>query len=142
MKISTRGRYSLRLLIDIAIHSDGKPVRIKDIAIRQGISDKYLEQIISSLNKAGFVKGIRGSQGGYYLAVKPEHCTAGMVLRTVEGDLAPVGCIDAKSNGCRRKGNCATLLLWQKLDKAIEQVVDSVTLADLVSWQKAMDEQS
>lgn len=94
MKISTKGRYALRLMLDLALHDNGEPVRIKDIAARQEISDKYLEQIISSLNKAGYVKSIRGPQGGYKLAKKPSYYTVGMILRLTEGSLAPVACLD------------------------------------------------
>jgi len=93
MKISTKGRYALRLMLDIALNDAKTPVRIKDIAERQQISDKYLEQIVSSLNKAGFVKSLRGPQGGYRLTKKPEEYTVGMILRLIEGSLAPVACL-------------------------------------------------
>ncbi len=138
MKISTKGRYALRLLLDLALHDSDAPVRIKDIAARQDISDKYLEQIISSLNKAGYVKSIRGPQGGYKLARDPESYTVGMILRLTEGSLAPVACLDDEVNTCDRQETCATLKLWQMLDEAIREVVDRVTLADLVEWQTDM----
>lgn len=138
MKISTKGRYALRLMLDLAMHDSDAPVRIKDIAARQDISDKYLEQIISSLNKAGYVKSIRGPQGGYKLARDPESYTAGMILRLTEGSLAPVACLDDDINTCDRQESCATLKLWQMLDEAIKGVVDKVTLADLVEWQMEM----
>ena len=138
MKISTKGRYALRLMLDLALHDSDAPVRIKDIAARQDISDKYLEQIISSLNKAGYVKSIRGPQGGYKLARDPESYTVGMILRLTEGSLAPVACLDDEVNTCDRQETCATLKLWQMLDEAIEGVVDRVTLADLVEWQTEM----
>ena len=102
MKISTKGRYALRLMLDLALHDSDAPVRIKDIAARQDISDKYLEQIISSLNKAGYVKSIRGPQGGYKLARDPESYTVGMILRLTEGSLAPVACLDDEVNTCDR----------------------------------------
>ena len=136
MKISTRGRYAMRLMMDIAIHGEEKPVRIKDIAARQELSEKYLEQIISILNKAGFVKSVRGPQGGYRLARTPEQYTAGMILRLTEGSLAPVDCLDGEENDCKRQGECVTLLLWKKIDDAIRGVVDHVTLADLLEWQQ------
>lgn len=137
MKISTKGRYALRLMIDIAMNDNGNPVRVKDISARQDISMKYLEQIISILNKAGYVRAIRGPQGGYRLVKKPSDYTAGMILRLTEGSLAPVSCLDHESNECEREDICATLELWKKLDKAIRDVVDTVTLEDLADWQEA-----
>lgn len=135
MMISTRGRYALRLMLDLAINNSGEPVRIKEIAARQDISEKYLEQIISSLNKMGYVRSIRGPRGGYLLAMKPEEYTAGMILRLTEGSMAPVSCLEYEENDCERQNECATLLLWKKLDDAIKGVIDQVTLADLVEWQ-------
>lgn len=135
MKISTKGRYALRLMLDLALYNTGAPVRIKDISERQEISNKYLEQIISVLNKAGYVKSVRGPQGGYFLAKAPEEYTVGMILRLTEGSLAPVACLEYEGNDCPRKNDCVTLLLWEKLDAAIKGVVDSITLADLVEWQ-------
>ena len=138
MKISTKGRYALRLMLDIALNDAKTPVRIKDIAERQQISDKYLEQIVSSINKAGFVKSLRGPQGGYRLTKKPEEYTVGMILRLIEGSLAPVACLDDDINNCTRADRCPTLILWEKLYDAISEVVDNITLADLISWQKNM----
>lgn len=135
MKISTKGRYALRLMLDLALNNTGEPIRIKDIAARQGISDKYLEQIISTLNKAGFVRSIRGPQGGYRLTKEPAQYTVGMILRLTEGSLAPVVCLEDEVNICERQDTCATLKLWQMLNTAISDVVDQVTLADLVEWQ-------
>ncbi len=136
MKISTKGRYALRLMLDLALHDQDAPVRIRDIAARQDISDKYLEQIISGLNKAGYVKSIRGPQGGYRLAKETSYYTVGMILRLTEGSLAPVACLEDEVNQCIRQESCATLRLWQKLDDAIKSVVDTVTLADLVEWHQ------
>ncbi len=136
MKISTKGRYALRLMIDIAMHEGADPVRIKDISKRQEVSEKYLEQIIAVLNKAGYVKSIRGPKGGYLLAKKPKDYTAGMILRLTEGSMAPVSCLEFEENDCPRQEQCATLELWKRLDTAIKDVVDSVTLEDLVEWQK------
>lgn len=135
MKISTKGRYALRLMLDLAIYSEEASVRMKDIAARQNISDKYLEQIIARLHKAGYVKSLRGPQGGYQLTRKPKEYTVGMILRLTEGSLKPVVCLE-EGNGCQRQENCATVKLWRKLDDAISSVVDEVTLADLVAWQK------
>ena len=139
MKISTKGRYALRLMLDLAIHNTGEPVRIKDIAARQEISDKYLEQIISSLNKAGYVKSIRGPQGGYRLTKAPEQYTVGMILRLTEGSLAPVACLDDEVNSCTRQDTCATLKLWKMVNDSVISVVDKVTLANLVEWQNEMN---
>jgi len=136
MKISTKGRYALRLMVDIAINGTDKPVRIKEIASRQQISDKYLEQIISNLVKAGFVKSMRGPQGGYRLSKAPKEYTVGSILSLIEGKLSPVACLDDEENMCDQKENCITLPLWEKIDEAIKNVVDNVTLEDLVDWNK------
>jgi Rrf2 family protein len=129
-------------MLDVALHDQDAPVRIKDIARRQEISEKYLEQIVSVLNKAGLVRSIRGPQGGYRLMRKPEDYTVGTILRFIEGSLAPVACMEADVNDCPRQGGCATLRLWKMLDDAIENVVEHVTLADLVAWQTELDEKS
>ncbi|MED9904372.1 MAG: Rrf2 family transcriptional regulator [Lachnospiraceae bacterium] len=136
MKISTKGRYALRLMVDLAIHDDGNPISIRDIAARQYLSDKYLEQIMSALHKARFVKSTRGPQGGYRLTREPKDYTVGAILRLTEGSLAPVSCLEDSVNRCDRQDCCATLILWKKLDDAIRGVVDTVTLADLVEWQE------
>lgn len=136
MRISTKGRYALRLMLDLALHDHGDPVRIKEISERQGISNKYLEQIISSLTKAGFVRSLRGPQGGYRLTKQPEQYTVGMILRLMEGSLAPVACLDDEETFCTREDDCVTLILWKKLDEAIKGVVDTVTLGDMVEWYK------
>lgn len=136
MRISTKGRYALRLMLDLALNDHGQPVRIKDISERQGISNKYLEQIISTLTKAGFVKSLRGPQGGYRLAKNPGQYTVGMILRLMEGSLSPVACLDDEENMCTRESECTTILLWKKLDDAVKGVVDTVTLGDLVEWHQ------
>ncbi len=141
MKISTKGRYALRMMIDIAVNGVDKPVCMKDISERQNISVKYLEQIISVLNKAGYVRSIRGPQGGYQIAKQASDYTVGMILRLTEGSLAPVACLDYGENDCPRQDTCATLELWKRLDQAIRGVVDTVTLADLVEWQAGRKEQ-
>ena len=139
MKISTKGRYALRLMIDIATNDTGNPICIKDVAERQNLSDKYLEQIISVLNKAGFVKSIRGPQGGYLLKKKPEEYTVGMILRLIEGSVAPVSCVEENESICERQDGCVTYILWKKISDAINGVVDTVTLKDLVDWQQNME---
>ena len=136
MKISTKGRYALRIMLDLALSDTGKPVRVKDIARRQEISEKSMEQIISVLNKAGFVRSIRGPQGGYFLARKPSEYTAGMILRLTEGSMVPVDCLEFEKPGCTRQSDCATFLLWKRLDEALRGVIDTVTLEDLVDWSR------
>ena len=137
MRLSTKGRYAIRLMLDLASNNTGEPIRLRDAARRQEISEKYLEQIVSLLNKAGFVRSIRGSQGGYVLSRMPKDYTVGEILRLTEGSLSPVDCVDQLGLGCHREENCATRILWQKLDEAISSVVDHVTLEDLLSWQAA-----
>lgn len=137
MKISTKGRYALRLMLDLAMNNTGAPISVKDIALRQDISDKYLEQIISILNKAGFVRSIRGAQGGYVLRDTPNKYTVGMILRLTEGSLAPVACID-DMDACDRESQCATCVVWKKLNDAINGVVDNITLEDLMVIQNDM----
>ena len=135
MKISTKGRYALRLMLDLATYSTDGPVCLKDVARRQGISDKYLEQIIATLNKAGYVKSSRGSQGGYLLKRDPAEYTAGMILRLTEGDLAPVSCVGEEKEDCARKPGCVTVRIWQQINDAVNDVVDHITLADMLKWQ-------
>ncbi len=135
MRISTKGRYAVRLLLDIAMNDEVEPVRLKDTAERQNISMKYLEQIISILVRAGFVKSIRGPQGGYRLMKEPKDYTVGMILRQVEGSLAPVACLEDEVNVCERQAECVTLRIWKELDDAIHGVVDKYTLKDLMEWQ-------
>ena len=137
MKISTKGRYALRMMIDLAEHQGEGFVSLKDIAARQGISKKYLEQIISVLNRAGYVRSVRGAQGGYLLRKAPEEYTVGMILRLTEGSLAPVACLDEGDDvNCEKREECVTLILWKKINDAICSVVDHITLQDLVDWQR------
>ena len=135
MKISTKGRYALRLMLDLALHEQSGYVPIKAIAERQDISDKYLEQIISILNSAHFVRSVRGAQGGYTLTRRPDEYTVGMILRLTEGSLSPVACVGEDAVACTKMETCATKELWRRLNDAINGVVDHITLADLVEWQ-------
>ena len=134
MKISTKGRYAVRMMLDIAQHDEGDPVRIKDISARQGISLKYLEQIVSALVRANFLQSVRGPQGGYHLVRKPGEYTVGDILRATEGSLACVECLSSEQNYCERADACVTVRLWRELDEAISSVVDRYTLEDLMSW--------
>lgn len=133
MKISTKGRYALRLMLDVAIHGTETNVSIRDVATRQNISVKYLEQIVSMLVRVGYLRSIRGAQGGYRLAGKPSDYTVGDVLRITEGSLAPVSCLDDEENLCERATECATLKLWEGLYDVINKYVDSITIEDLIN---------
>ena len=135
MKISTKGRYALRLMMDLAENNNGSPISLEDVAKRQDISDKYLEQIISILNKAGYVRSVRGAQGGYMLKMEPQNYTVGMILRQTEGSLAPVACIEDDEIVCDRQQQCVTSIVYKKINDAISGVVDNITLQDLVDWQ-------
>ena len=132
MKISTKGRYALRMLYDLALHQEEGYVSLKDIADRQGISKKYLEQIVPLLNKTGLLRTNRGNKGGYMLAKPPRECTVGDVLRATEGSLAPVSCLEYEVNDCPRAESCATLYVWQGLAKAVADYLDSITLQDIL----------
>ncbi|WP_455683133.1 RrF2 family transcriptional regulator [Thomasclavelia sp.] len=133
MKISTKGRYALRIMLDIAMHDDGKFIPLKDIAKRQELTIKYLEQIISLLNKAGYLQSLRGNAGGYRLTKRPEEYIVGDILRITEGDLAPIACLKENSSFCLRSNECLTLPFWQGLDKVIKEYVDGITLQDLIT---------
>lgn len=132
MKISTKGRYALRLMLDIAQLSNGENVSLKDVAKRQNISLKYLEQIVNMLIKANYLKSQRGSQGGYRLARAPEEYTVGDILRVTEGDMAPVACLKDEVNQCPRVGTCSTIKFWTGLYKTFNDYLDSTTIADLM----------
>lgn len=132
MIVSTRGRYALRVLIDMAEHSDSDRIPLKEIAERQNISQKYIESIMTLLSKNGFVDGVHGKGGGYKLNKTPEEYKVGDLLRLTEGTLAPVACLETKENNCEHKSECRTLPLWSKLDELIEGYLDSVSIADLM----------
>lgn len=132
MKISTKGRYALRMLIDIAKNQGDGFVALKDIANRQGISKKYLEQIVAIVNKPDIIKTNRGYQGGYRLARKASEYTVGDILRLTEGGVAPVACLDYSPIQCERADQCETLYVWQGLYDAINQYLDSITIQDII----------
>ncbi len=136
MKISTKGRYAVRIMLDLALNNTGECIKVKDIAGRQGISEKYLEQIIAVLNKAGYVKSVRGAQGGYRMAKAPAEYTVGMILRLTEGSMAPVACLEEGAAKCERRDICDTLEVWQTLYEAVNNVIDNVTIEDLVEKHK------
>ena len=131
MKISTKGRYALRLMIDLAEHKNNGYISLKDIAERQNISKKYLEQIIPILSSANVLRTTRGSKGGYMLARSPEQYTVGEILRMTEGTLAPVECAGQSPVNCQRGPGCPTLPVWQGLYKVINEYLDGITLQDI-----------
>ena len=141
MLISTKGRYALRVMLELADHERGEYVPLNTIAARQEISVKYLESILVVLSKAGAIDGLRGKGGGYRLNRAPRDYTVGEILRLVEGSLAPVACLDCKPNDCHRTVECRTLPLWEKLQALIENYLDSVTLADLADPSRFGDYQ-
>lgn len=131
MKISTKGRYALRLMLDLALTGNEKPVPLRDVAQRQSISDKYLEQIVTQLSRSKMVRSIRGAGGGYLLTRDPAEYTVGEILRALEGNLAPVSCaVDGQC--CERIDRCVTVEVWSAIQDAVSGVVDNMTLADLV----------
>ena len=131
MLISTRGTYALRVLIDLAQHDGDNYIPMKEIAERQGISLKYLEQIVPALSKNGFIKGVHGKGGGYRLVKDPEECCIGDVLRLTEGDLAPVSCLE-HGEDCGKSCNCSTSPLWSDFNKVVNNYFDGITLSDLM----------
>lgn len=131
MKISTKGRYGLRLMVDLAINSTKSLVSLKEIAKRQDISEKYLEQIVTQLNRSGLVRSVRGAQGGYSLAKPANEITVGDVLRVVEGPIALVDCV-SDSAACAKAAACPTAYVWKKVNDAVVDVVDNITLSDLI----------
>lgn len=137
MKISTKGRYAVRLMLDIALNEDKGSVSIKEAADRQGISLKYLEQIVNMLTKAEFLQSRRGSKGGYQLTRRPEEYTIADILRVTEGELAPVACLKDEINRCPRVGQCPTIKLWKGLYDMVNDYLDGVTIADIMNQDKS-----
>ena len=132
MLISSKGRYALRVMPDLAENSNGQLIPLKDIAVRQGISQKYLESIMTMLSKNGFVEAMHGKGGGYRLCKAPEEYIVGDLLRLTEGTLAPVMCLEENAKPCERAGECKTLPLWTGLNKAITDYLDHITIADIL----------
>lgn len=137
MKVSTKGRYALRLMVDLALNDKGKYIALKDVSERQNISVKYLEQIVTPLNRTGLLKSGRGAQGGYRLARKPAEYTAGEILQAIEGSFAPITCLEDEQNQCKNYDTCATIEFWQGLYKVISDYLESTTLEDFVETQKS-----
>ncbi len=130
MKISTKGRYGIRLMLSLALHYENGTMALKAIAKEQDISEKYLEQIINPLTKSGLVKSFRGAQGGYILTKHPNDISIGEILRILEGSLAPVDCVDNPM--CENSDNCVSLSIWKKMKDAVDNVVDNISLGDLI----------
>lgn len=136
MKISTKGRYALRMLLDLADHQHEGYVALKDIAARQEISKKYLEQIVPILHKSRMLQANRGFQGGYRLMDAPSKYRVGDILRLTEGSITPIACLDCEPEGCHRRIDCPTLPMWQGLSKVIADYLDGITLQDLLDRQR------
>lgn len=137
MMISTRGRYALRVIIDLAEHNSGAYIPLKEIAKRQDISQKYMETIMAELSKNGLVDGLHGKGGGYRLNRAPETYKVGDILRLTEGTLAPVACLECGATPCERAAECRTLPMWEELDRLITDYLDGITVADLIKQETA-----
>ncbi len=138
MKISTKGRYALRMMLDLAVHDTGEYISLKDISERQDITVKYLEQIVTALTRSGYLRSQRGNNGGYRLSKRPEDYTVGDILRVMEGPLEPVPCLEGGCNPCARSADCAVLPFWKEFSKVINDYADSVTLQDLKDQADAL----
>ncbi|MDR1020713.1 MAG: Rrf2 family transcriptional regulator [Synergistaceae bacterium] len=138
MKISTKGRYALRVMIDLAVHDTGEFISLRNVSKRQEITIKYLEQIIPLLNRAGFLRSTRGKDGGYRLAMPAKDYTVGGILRAVEGSLAPVVCVEDEPNRCPKRADCSTLHVWAGLDRVINEYLDGITLDELAERDKSL----
>jgi len=136
MKISTKGRYALRLMLDLAMDKEKEHTSLKDVSRRQAISMKYLEQIVAQLSRAGYIRSLRGPQGGYRLARRPEDYTVGDILRVTEGDLSPTSCLQDEYNVCPNALVCPTLPFWQGLYDLVNEYMDKTTLADFLEGHK------
>ena len=139
MKISTKGRYALRMLSDLAVHQSEGYISLKDVAERQNISKKYLEQIVPLLNKSGIIKANRGNKGGYMIAGKASDLTVGTVLRATEGSLAPVACLEYEPNECERINECTTIEIWEGLYKLISEYLDGITVQDIADKSNSLN---
>ena len=132
MRISTRGKNAIKLMLDLATYNHGEPVRLKDIAKRQNIFEKYLEQIVPMLVRAGLLRASRGFQGGYQLVKEPVRYTVGEILRVTEGNLAPIACLEPEVNPCPRKAECRVLPIWEGLYRTITEYLEGITLQDIL----------
>ncbi|OHW63014.1 HTH-type transcriptional regulator CymR [Andreesenia angusta] len=143
MKLSTKGRYGLKAMFELALHYGEGPIPLKNIAEVQEISEHYLEQLIAVLKKNGLVSSVRGAQGGYMLIDSPRKITVGNVIRALEGDLAPVDCInDTAGNKCSKENRCVTRMVWEKINDSINSVIDSITLEDMIEEHNRINSNS
>ncbi len=140
MKISTKGRYAIRVMIDLAEHNTGEYIPLMDIAKRQEISEKYLESIVVVLSRNDFVQSLRGKGGGYRLIKDPSEYTVGSILRVTEGSFAPVSCLEKQPNRCERASYCKTLHMWEGLQKVVEDYFDGITIQDLLDHAQGGDD--
>ncbi len=140
MKLSTQSRYGVRAIFDIAYHSEGLETQVKDISRRQGISQRYLEQIFQKLRRAGIVRSKRGPSGGYFLGKKPEEISIGEIVKITEGNINPVRCVDPEDSTlpCERSGECVTQIVWNEAGKRLREYFDSVTINDLCTLARDM----
>lgn len=132
MKLSTRGRYGLKAMFQLALHYGEGPIPLNQIAEKQGLSENYLEQLFSTLRKEGFLNSVRGAQGGYMLSMSPDKITVGDILRSLEGSMAPAECVLDEFSECSRDESCVTRLVWIKIKDSIDEVIDSISLQDMV----------
>lgn len=139
MKFSTKGRYALRVIIDLAEHNTGKYIPLNDIASRQEISEKYLESIVSVLSKNGYVDALRGKGGGYRLNRSPDEYTVGSIIKLIEGSLAPVACLEPGAKPCSRASECRTVGMWSGLHRLIDDYLEGITVGDLIRGDTAVD---
>ena len=138
--ISTRGRYALRIMADIALHDGETPVSVREISARQEISGKYMEQIVQALVRDGLLASVRGAQGGYHLTCPPQEIPVGRILRATEGDLAPSQCLSAGSEGCVRSGVCPSQHVFSKIYRAVNEVIDTMMLSELLEDERISEE--
>ncbi|MBM7556298.1 RrF2 family transcriptional regulator [Halanaerobacter jeridensis] len=131
MKLSTKGRYGVRAMFDLALHEGDGPIPLRSIAERQNISEHYLEQLISTLRNEGFVESVRGAHGGYMLAKNPEEITIGHIIRALEGPISLADCVAGEESNCDRSSNCVVELVWNQVKEGIDEVLDSITLEDI-----------
>ncbi|MDR7855989.1 Rrf2 family transcriptional regulator [Tissierella sp.] len=132
MKLSTRGRYGLKAMFQLALHYGEGPISLNQIAEKQNLSESYLEQLFSTLRKEGLLNSVRGAQGGYMLSESPHKITVGCILRALEGSMAPSDCVIDDNNECNKEDGCATRLVWVRIKDSIDEVIDSITLQDMV----------
>ncbi len=140
MIISTKGKNALKLMLDLSLYQVEEYVKLGDIARREEISEKYLEQIVSYLQKSGKVKSARGAHGGYRLVKNPEEYTVGEIIKCLEGDMAPTDCVNRDDSPCKKRDQCFCYPLWNKLDKAMNEVLNHTTLQDLIDWKEEKEE--